>query len=185
MWIEIKDRILLGMNKSVDHFKNELSKIRGNRPSAAMVDSIKFKDSYGNETAIKYVSSITTSDTSITIQPWDSGNIKSIEKAIIDANVGLTPSSSSSSIIIQVPKLTVEKINEMVKHISSISEEAKISIRNVRRVLNDDIKKLQKSGDISEDDEKKFSNELQKITDDYTKQVEDLFKKKEEEIRKI
>ncbi|UFX98455.1 ribosome recycling factor [Candidatus Gromoviella agglomerans] len=185
MFSDIKNRTDNGMNKCFEHFREELSKLRSNRASIGMVDSIKFKDSYGGETMIKHSANLSSSDMSITIQPWDPKNIPAISKAIIDANIGLTPNSSATSILIQIPKLTVDKVKDIVKRANVLAEEAKISIRKIRQESIDVIKKLKQNKSISQDDEKRFSAEIQKITDHYSKNVEDLLKHKEIELSNL
>lgn len=182
---ELEKQTLSGMEKVFDHFKNDVMKMRSNKPSAALVDFIKFKDCYGSESTIKHVANIIANDNSIIIQPWDTKNIYPIEKAIIDANVGLTPNTAATSISINVPKLTVEKINDLVKILHNLAEDSRISVRNVRRTIKEIITKMKKDSEISEDDEKKYNNVLQKHTDAFISRIDEMAKKKEEELRKV
>lgn len=182
---ELKEKTLTEMNKVFDHFKNEVSKMRSNKASTAMIDFIKFKDSYGSETLIKHASNIQATDNTIIVQPWDTKNIQSIEKAIIESNIGLNPSASATSMSINVPSLTMEKIHELIKVLNKIAEENRVSVRNVRKAIKDKINKMKKDSEISEDDEKKFVNELQKHTDEFIDKIDKLTKKKEEDLSKV
>jgi ribosome recycling factor len=182
---DLKEKTLSEMEKAFEHFKNETGRMRSNRPSAAMIDFIKFKDSYGSETLIKHAASIQVTDSTIVIQPWDTKNIPGIEKAIIDAKIGLNPSTAATSISIQIPKLTMEKINDLIKILHKIAEDNKVSIRNIRKSIKDKINKMKKDSEISEDDEKKFVNELQKYTDEFIDKIDEITQKKEDDLRKV
>jgi ribosome recycling factor len=143
-------------------------------------------DYYGSPTPIKQVGQISTPEARLLqIQPFDKSIIGEIEKSIINANLGLTPSNDGNFIRIQFPALTEETRKDLVKQIKKMGEDAKIAIRNARRDQNEVIKKAQKAKEITEDDEKKFTEEVQKITDKYVKEVDDIVVSKEKELMTV
>lgn len=170
------------MNKSLEFFKNQLQKVRTGRASASLVDSLK-ADYYGSPTPISQMASISVPDArTIVVQPWDRSTLTAIEKAIQSADLGFNPQNDGMNIRIPVPPLTEERRNEFVKLSKKYSEEAKIAIRNIRRDLIEDIRKAEKDKEISEDDEKRGEEELQKVTDEFIKKIDSTFLQKEKEL---
>ena len=170
------------MKKSIDALENDLKKIRTGRASLSILDDIRV-DYYGTPTPLNQMASLSTPESRlITIQPWDVSVIKDVEKAILKSDLGLTPSNDGKVVRISIPPLTEERRKQLVKVIYKKSEEHKISIRNVRRDTNDLLKSLKKDGEISEDDAFKAQDQVQKITDEHIKLIDDVCKNKEKEI---
>jgi ribosome recycling factor len=170
------------MQKSIDALKNDLKKIRTGRASLSILDDIRV-DYYGTLTPLNQMASLSTPESRlITIQPWDVSVIKDVEKAILKSDLGLTPSNDGKVIRISIPPLTEERRKQLVKVIYKKSEEHKVSVRNVRRDTNDLLKSLKKDGEISEDDAFKAQDQVQKITDEHIKLIDDVCKNKEKEI---
>ena len=169
----------------VNAFKTEISNIRTDRVSPDALNGIVV-DSYGSKMKLNQISNITNIDNkSLNISVWDAGLIQTVEKALIDSNLGANPQSNGPNIILSFPDLTTERRKELVKIISDISEKYKISIRNVRRKFIDDIKNDEKDKNISQDESKKFQDDAQKTTDDHIKFIELDFKEKEKDLLKI
>jgi ribosome recycling factor len=176
-----KDRML----KAVDHLTAEFIKVRTGKASVGLLEGVKV-DYYGTPTPINQVGNLNTPDFhTITIQPWDKTVIPIIEKAILGANLGLNPSSDGTLIRIPIPPLNEERRKELVKHTKKLAEEAKVSIRNIRRDEIEKLKKTEKEEHISEDDRKHGETEIQKLTDQYIKEVDALVQKKEKEIMEV
>lgn len=173
------------MEKSITSLKNNLSKVRTGRASATVLDGVSV-DYYGAPTPVAQVGNISTPEARLLqIQPFDKTMIAEIEKAILGANLGLTPSNDGNLIRIPFPALTEERRKEQVKDIKKVGEDAKIAIRNSRREQNDVVKKAEKSKDISEDDLKRFQDEIQKVTDKFVAQVDEIMSAKEKEVLSI
>ena len=173
------------MDKTIEVFSKELTSLRTGRANAAMLDLIKL-DVYGQAMPINQVSSITTPDArTINIQVWDLNNVSLVDSAIKKSELGLNPQIDGQLIRLPVPDLNEERRNEIKKLIKSIGEKCKISIRNIRREANDDLKNLVKSKEISEDDEKKNEKIVQGFTDDHIKIVDQKIEAKEKEIMTI
>jgi len=173
------------MNKAVHVAEHELGALRTGRASVHLIDGVN-ANVYGTETAIQQLATISTPDGStIMIQPWDKNVLGAIEKAILQANVGLTPNNDGKVIRLNVPPLTQETRKEMVKRAHAIAEEGRVAIRNVRRHLNDEIKKKEKEHAITEDDMKKELELIQKKTDDHIKRIDGLVAVKEKEIMTV
>jgi len=173
------------MKKAVDALKNELKKVRTGRASLSILDDIRV-DYYGTPTPLNQMASLSTPESRlIVIQPWDASVIKEVEKAILKSDLGLTPSNDGKLIRITIPQLTEERRKQLVKVIYKKSEEHKISVRNVRRDANDLLKSLKKDGEISEDEAFKAQDQVQNITDEYIKLIDDVCKEKEKEILEI
>lgn len=178
---ETKDK----MDKTITHFKEELKSIRTGRASIAMFDGVTV-DYYGNPTPLNGVATLSAPEPRlITIQPWDASIIGTIEKAIQNANMGFNPSNDGKIIRIPIPQLTEERRKELVKMVKKLAEDNKVAIRNLRRDGNDKIKKLEKDKEISEDDSKKYVDQIQTVTDDYIKKVDEVTASKEKEIMEI
>lgn len=170
------------MSKSVAALQNELQKVRTGRASLSLFDSVKV-DYYGTLTPLNQMASLSIPESRlITIQPWDATQIKEIEKAILKANLGLTPSSDGKIIRISIPPLTEERRKDIVKQVQKISEEHKVAVRNIRRDANEGLKNLKKDGDISEDDMFKGQDQVQKLTDDHIAKIDGICKTKEKEV---
>ncbi len=173
------------MEKTLEAFRHELMHIRTGRASAELLDTIEV-EVYGSKMKINQVGNISTPDARlIVVQPWDKSQIGAIEKAILTSPLDLNPSNDGTVIRVPLPKLSEERRKELVKVVSKLSEEARVSVRNVRRHELDEGKKMQKDGKLPEDDAKKLSNEVQKLTDDYIKKIDDVLKHKEAEIMEV
>ncbi len=172
------------MDKAITHLEHELIKIRAGKASPSMLEGINV-DYYGSMTPLQQVANVNTPDPrTIVVQPWEKTMIEPIEKAIMMANLGLNPENNGEMIRINVPALTEERRKDLVKQVKKEGEDAKISIRNARRDGNEDLKKLRKDG-LSEDIEKDVEGEIQKITDQYSKVVDQHLDKKEKDILTI
>ncbi len=175
---ETKDR----MSKSIAALKNELKRVRTGRASLSLLDGIRV-DYYGTPTPLSQMASLSVPESRlITIQPWDVSVIKEIEKAILKSDLGLTPSSDGKIIRISIPPLTEQRRKELMKVVNKLCEDYKVAVRNVRRDSNELLKGLKKDGDISEDDAFKAQDQTQKITDEYIKRIDEVYKEKEKEI---
>ncbi len=175
----------LKMDKAIEVFSKELSSLRTGRANASMLDLIKV-DVYGQQMPINQVGSITTPEPRmINIQVWDANNVSLVDAAIQKSDLGLNPQIDGQLIRLPVPELNEERRTELKKLTKSIGEKCKVSIRNIRRDANDDLKKLLKSKEIGEDVEKSFEKKVQEITDKHIKSVEDKVSLKEKEIMTI
>ncbi|MFL2564779.1 MAG: ribosome recycling factor [Parvicellaceae bacterium] len=173
-----------GMNKAISHLNLELGKIRAGRANPSMLDSVKV-DYYGSLTPLSQIGNVSTLDSrTLTIQPWEKAMLDEITKAIINANLGLNPQNNGEVILISVPVLTEERRKELVKRAKSEGEHAKVSIRSQRKDANDMIKSLKDEG-LSEDQIKDSEAEIQKITDSFTKKVDEFVGLKETDIMKV
>ena len=173
------------MDKTIEVFSKELSSLRTGRANASMLDLIKV-DVYGQQMPINQIGSITTPEPRmINIQVWDASNVSLIDAAIKKSDLGLNPQIDGQLIRLPVPELNEERRAELKKLIKSIGEKCKVSIRNVRREANEDLKKLLKSKEIGEDEEKIFEKKVQTITDNHIKSVDDKVSFKEKEIMTI
>lgn len=182
---ELKSNTQEDMEKAIKNLQVHLTKVRTGRASANVLDGLQV-DYYGTPTPIKQVGQISTPEARLLqVQPFDKSLIGLIEKAILGANLGLTPSNDGNLIRIPFPALTEEKRKDIVKEIRKFGEDAKINVRNARRESNDLIKKAEKDKTISEDDSKNFQTQIQTITDDYVKKVDDTIKVKEEEVLRV
>ena len=175
----------LRMDKAIEVFSKELSSLRTGRANAAMLDLIKV-DVYGQQMPINQVGSITTPEPRmINIQVWDANNVVLVDAAIKKSDLGLNPQIDGELIRLPVPELNEERRTELKKIIKSVGEKCKVSIRNIRRDANEDLKKLLKSKDISEDEEKGYEKKVQTITDDHINSVDEKVSLKEKEIMTI
>ena len=173
------------MTKTLDVFSKELSSLRTGRANASMLDLVKV-DVYGQQMPINQLASITTPDPrTINIQVWDINNVNLIDTAINKSELGLNPQIDGQLIRLPVPDLSEERRNEIKKIVKSMGEKCKVSIRNIRREGNDELKKKLKSKEISEDDEKKFEKTIQSYTDNFVKKIEEKVSIKEKEIMTI
>jgi ribosome recycling factor len=173
------------MQKSFDSLLHQYSKIRTGRASASILDDVRI-NYYGQPTPVKQLCNISIPEArTIIVQPWDKTTLGDIEKAILAANIGITPENDGNVIRLPFQPLTEEKRKDIVKNIKKIGEDARVAIRNIRRDANDAGKKMKKDSEISEDDEKKLLKELQDITDEWIKKIEEAEKAKEKEIMEV
>ena len=173
------------MSKTIEVFSKELSSLRTGRANANMLDLVKV-DVYGQQMPINQIGSITTPEPRmINIQVWDVNNVPLIDAAIKKSDLGLNPQIDGQLIRLPVPELNEERRSELKKLIKSIGEKCKVSIRNIRREANEDLKKLLKAKEIGEDDEKNYEKKVQTITDEHIKSVDDKVTSKEKEIMTI
>ena len=175
----------LKMDKAIEVFSKEMTSLRTGRANAAMLDLVKV-DVYGQQMPINQVGSITTPEPRmINVQIWDANNVPLVDAAIKKSDLGLNPQVDGQLIRLPVPELNEERRTELKKIIKSIGEKCKISIRNIRREANEELKKLLKSKEIGEDEEKSFEKNVQTITDDHIKLVDEKVSLKEKEIMTI
>ena len=180
-----KDKLLDKMDSSYKFFEKELSSIRTSRANPNILDSI-YVDVYGSKTPINQLGNINVPDSNmITIQVWDNTIINQVENAIMESNLGLNPQTEGQLIRLPIPKLSEERRDELAKLVSQYGEKAKIAIRNNRREMIEIEKTEEKDKKISIDESKKNVNEIQKITDDYIKKVDETVKNKQQEILKV
>ena len=178
----IVDNISQHMDKTIQSLKADLVKVRTGRASTALVDSVQV-DYYGSNVPVNQVANVTTPDArTIQIAPWEAGTLGAIEKAILAANIGLTPQSDGKVIRISIPAMTEERRKELAKQVKKMGEESKIAIRNHRRDANEEVKKQEKAKTLSEDDSKKAMDLVQKKTDEKTAEVDKVVAAKEKEI---
>ena len=179
---EIINKTKIKMNSSVDYFSNNLQKIRTGRANPSLLSGIMV-DYYGTQTPISQVASVSVPDSnSLLITPWDKTFIVKLDKAIRESDLGLNPQTTDESIRIPLPPLTEERRKDLIKIVKKESENAKVSIRNIRRDANNDLKNLNKDNLISDDDLKKNENDIQKLTDDFIRKIDDIFISKEKEL---
>ena len=172
------------MNKTIAHSQAELLKIRAGKANPNMLDSLKV-DCYGVESPLNQVANVNTPDPqTITIQPWDKSMIEPIEKAIINANLGLNPQSDGTFVRINIPPLTEERRKDLVKQAKAETENCKISIRNFRREANEEIKGMVKNG-LAEDEAKEAEDQVQSLTDKYIDEIDKQFGIKEKDIMTV
>jgi ribosome recycling factor len=170
------------MKKSIDNLERELNRMRTGRASLSILDAI-LVDYYGTMTPLNQMATLAVPESRlITIQPWDVSMIKEIEKTILKSDLGLTPSNDGKIIRIAIPPLTEERRKELVKVVHKMCEDHKVAVRNARRDANDLLKSLKKDGEISEDDAFKGQDQIQKITDEHVKLIDECYKNKEKEI---
>jgi len=170
------------MGKTVEALNRELQRIRTGRASLSVLDGIKV-DYYGTPTPLNQMATLAVPESrQITIQPWDASVIKDIEKAILKSDLGLTPSNDGKILRISIPPLTEERRKELVKVIHKICEDHKVTVRNIRRDSNELLKSLKKDGDISEDEAFRSQDQVQKITDEHIKRIDECYSEKEKEI---
>lgn len=173
------------MEKAVGSLDRDFAKLRTGRATTALVDGIK-ADYYGTATPISQMASVAVPDSrTLTIQPWDKGGMGAIEKAILKSDLGLTPINDGKIIRISIPPLTEERRRDLVKVARKYGEEAKVAVRNVRRDANDSLKKAEKEKEITADDLKRSTEEVQKLTDKYVGEIDARCAAKEKEIMEI
>jgi len=182
---EILDQAGTRMHATIADFKQKLTKVRTGRASLAMFDGIVM-DYYGTPTPLAQVAKLSIPEpTLIVAQPFDPSMIRTVEKAIMAADLGLNPSNDGKVIRIPIPPLTEERRKQMVKKVHQLQEEAKTAVRQSRREANDEIKKMEKAGDTSEDDSRRDQGEVQKITDKHTDEIDEICKVKEKDLLEV
>ncbi|MEP0823821.1 MAG: ribosome recycling factor [Ignavibacterium sp.] len=173
------------MKKAVEVVRDEFSKIRTGKATTALLDAVKV-DYYGTMTPLKQVANVSTPDVhTIAVQPWEKGMLQPIEKAILNANLGLNPTNDGNIVRVPIPPLNEERRRELVKLVKKFAEEGRIAVRNIRRDAIEHLKKTEKQEHISEDERKRGEQEVQKMTDKHIKEVDHLVELKEKEIMEV
>jgi ribosome recycling factor len=173
------------MQKSVEHARNEFNTVRTGRASAGLLDRIDV-DYYGTKTPLKQLATIGVPEARmLTIQPFDPSSIRNIEKAIMESDLGLTPSNDGKLIRLPIPQLTEERRKELVKLVRQMAEEGRVAVRNVRRDAIKHLGELVKNGEAGDDDERAAETRVQKLTDEHVSRIDDLLKRKEAEIMEV
>jgi len=173
------------MDKSVESTAHEFTTVRTGRASAALLDRVKV-DYYGTETPLNQLSTINVPEPRmLTIQPYDPGSIKSIERAIQESELGLTPSNDGKLIRLPIPQLTEERRKELVKVVRHLAEEGRVAVRNVRRDFMHHLNELVHNGDVGDDEERRAEDRAQKLTDEHVAKIDEILKRKEEEIMEV
>ncbi len=170
------------MNTAIEALTRELASVRTGRASASLLDGLRV-DYYGTPTPVNQVASISVPDArTLMIQPWEAGQLKALEKAIVASDLGVTPMNDGKVIRLTMPMLTEERRKQLAKTVGKIAEEGRVAVRNVRREANDKLKAMAKDKKVSEDEERRGHAEIQKTTDRFIAKVDELLKKKEQEI---
>ena len=170
------------MKKTVESLQHEMTKIRTGRANASLLDHVQV-DYYGNTTPLSQVANVTSSDPrTLLVTPWDKSMVAAVEKAILNSDLGLNPATAGSAIRVPMPALTEERRKEMIKIVRSEAEQGRVSIRNIRRDANNQLKDLIKEKAISEDDERRSNDVVQKITDKYIAEVDVVLSDKEKDL---
>ncbi|ERN53285.1 ribosome recycling factor [Alkalihalophilus marmarensis] len=173
------------MTKAIESLNRELAKLRAGRANPALLDRVTV-EYYGAETPLNQLATITVPEARLLmIQPFDKTSMNDIERAIQKADLGLTPSNDGTVIRIAIPPLTEERRRELVKLVKKSAEEGKVAVRNVRRDVNDDLKKLQKDGEMTEDELRRYTDDVQKLTDKHISDIDAVADKKEKEIMEV
>ncbi|MDO8550471.1 MAG: ribosome recycling factor [Ignavibacteria bacterium] len=173
------------MDKSLEALRGELSKIRSGKATTALLDGIKV-DFYGTMTPINQTGNLTVLDAhTLSYTPWDKSILSAVDKAILEANIGLNPVSDGTNLKIPIPPLNEERRKELVKLVKKFGEDSKVAVRNIRRDANEHLKREQKEKKLSEDDLKGAEDKVQKLTDEHIKNVDEILKHKEKEIMEV
>ena len=173
------------MQKTIEVLRVDLASVRAGRASASLLDKVMV-EYYGTPTPVNQVASVTVPEPRmIVIQPWEKNLLKDIERAIMKSDLGLNPNSDGSVIRLNLPQLTEERRKELVKTVHKKAEDARVSIRNLRREANDSVKKAEKAKEITEDEAKKANDDIQKMTDKFIKEVDTVMEHKEKEVMEI
>lgn len=173
------------MDKAIQNVKREFATVRAGRANPSILDKVQV-EYYGSTVPVNQMANIATPEPRLlVITPWDKGSLAAIEKAIMKADIGLTPTNDGSVIRISIPQLTEQRRQELVKMSKKMAEEGRVAVRNVRRDINDDIKKLEKAGDLSEDDSRRAQEKIQAITDQSVAEIDKLVAAKEREILEV
>lgn len=181
----VHDNLKEKMTKTVDVLKDELKGVRAGRANPAILDKIVI-EYYGTPTPLKQMANVSAPEPRlIVIQPFDPSIIQDVEKAINQSDIGINPSNDGKLIRLAVPQLTEDRRKELTKHVKKMGEDAKVALRNERRQANDELKKLQKDGDLTEDDLKGSLEEVQEMIDKYVKEIDEIISNKENEILEV
>jgi len=173
------------MGKSVESLENEMSRLRTGRAHPSLLEHVRV-DYYGSETPLSQVANINTEDArTLTVTPWESSMVQAVEKAIINSDLGLNPNTAGTIIRVPVPPMTEERRKDMVKVVRAEAEGARVSVRNIRRDANTDLKDLEKEKEISKDELRKGEEDVQKVTDAAIKNVDEVLQKKEDELMEV
>jgi len=173
------------MKKTTEVLSSQFDSVRAGRANVAVLDQIRV-EYYGTPTPINQIAAVATPDPrSISIQPWDAASLKLIEKAILESDLGINPTNDGKIIRLGFPQLTEDRRRDLIKQIKKYAEEAKVAIRNIRRDAMEDYKEQKKKSEITEDDLKDIEKDLQKLTDDYIKEIDNISAKKEKELMAI
>ena len=185
MIADVKKTAEQKMQKSVETLKNDLGKVRTGRASPSLVDHLRI-NYHGSDMPLSQVASIAVADArSLVITPWEKSMVAAVEKAIYASDLGLTPNTSGTTIRINLPPLTEERRKELSKHVHAEGEDSKVAIRNIRRDSNQQVKELLKEKKITEDEERRSEDDIQKLTDRAIKDVDDVVKAKEQELMAV
>ena len=173
------------MDTSIEHTRQEFNSVRTGRASAALLDRISI-DYYGTPTPLKNMATINVPDPRLlTIQPFDPSSIKQVERAIMESDLGLTPSNDGKLIRLPIPQLTEERRKELVKLVRHMAEEGRVAVRNVRRDVMRHLEELVRNGEVGDDEERAAEGKVQKLTDEHVHKIDDLLKRKEGEIMEV
>jgi ribosome recycling factor len=182
---ELVDDAVRRMDKSVETIHSEFNSVRTGRASAALLDRISV-DYYGQRTPLKQLATINVPEPRmLTIQPFDPSSLKTIEKAIQESDLGLTPSNDGKMIRLPIPQLTEERRKELVKVVRHMAEEGRVAVRNVRRDTMRHLEELVRNGEVGDDEERRAEERVQKVTDEHVHKIDDLLKRKEAEILEV
>ena len=181
----VRQKLTTQMEQAIEHLKRDLAGLRTGRASVALLDNVRV-DYYGTMTPLKQIANISIPEARlITIQPWEPQKIKEIEKALANSGLGVTPSNDGKIIRVPLPPLTEERRKELTKICKKHGEETKVQIRGFRRDANEELKKLQKDTQLTEDELRKSEQETQKLTDQFGQKIDEIIKKKEQEIMEV
>ena len=173
------------MDSSIEHTRHEFNSVRTGRASPALLDRIAI-DYYGTQTPLKNMATISAPEPRLlSVQPYDPTQIRAVEKAIQESDLGLTPSNDGKLIRLPIPQLTEERRKELVKLVRRYAEEGRVAVRNVRRDVMRHLEELVRNGDVGDDEERRAETQVQKLTDDHVKRIDDLLKHKEAEIMEV
>ena len=182
---DIRKDALERMNKSIESFKTELTKIRTGRAHPSLLDHVTV-EYYGAEVPLSQAANISVEDArTLAITAWDNSMVKAIEKAIMTSDLGLNPSTAGNVLRVPMPPLTEERRRDLVKVVRELAENARVAVRNIRRDANSDLKELRKEKEISEDEERRGQEQSQKITDESVARIDELLKEKEQELMEV
>ncbi|WP_144391652.1 ribosome recycling factor [Pleionea sediminis] len=182
---DVKSDAKTRMGKSVDSFKSDLTKVRTGRAHPSLIEHLMIPY-YGSDTPITQVANVSIADArTLQVQPWEKDMVAPIEKAIMNADLGLNPNTAGQVIRIPLPPLTEERRKELIKVVRGEAENAKVAVRNIRRDANSTLKDLVKEKEISEDDERRAQDEIQKLTDEHVNKIDAILSEKEEELMEI
>ena len=173
------------MGKSVESLENDLARTRTGRAHPSLLESVRV-DYYGAESPLSAVANVNTEDArTLTVTPWEQSMVKAVEKAIIDAGLGLNPQTAGTVIRVPVPPMTEERRRDMVKLVRAEAENARVAVRNIRRDANNDLKELEKEKEISKDDQKRGEERVQKLTDEAVGKVDEVLTRKEADLMEV